>query len=97
MSKGDSGDNLVSLSAPRDSQEAHIWRAALEAQGIRCKVVGEQLAAGGLIGWHGEVPEVWVFERDRERALNVISELQQSAGQSEDLANSGQSDEDAGE
>jgi hypothetical protein len=84
MSERESGDRLVSLSAPRDSQEAQIWRAALEAQGIRCKVVGEQLAAGGLVGWHGEVPEVWVFERDRERALNVLKELQQSQGQNED-------------
>ena len=84
MSERESGDRLVSLSAPRDSQEAQIWQAALEAQGIRCKVVGEQLAAGGLVGWHGEVPEVWVFERDRERALNVLKELQQSQGQNED-------------
>jgi hypothetical protein len=81
MQQNDSGDRIVRLAKPRDSQEAELWRAALEAQGIRCRLVGDYLAAGGLVGWHAEVPEVWVFERDQERAAELLNELRQSQGQ----------------
>jgi hypothetical protein len=81
MQQNDSGDRIVCLVKPRDSQEAELCRAALEAQAIRCRVVGDLLAAGGLVGWHAEVPEVWVFERDLERATAALNTLRQSQGQ----------------
>jgi hypothetical protein len=77
MRQNDPNDRIVRLAEPRDSQEAVRWRAALEAQGIRCRVVGDQPAAAGLLG---EAPEVWVFESDLERATGVLNELRQSEG-----------------
>jgi hypothetical protein len=78
MQQNDPGDRIVRLAKPRDAQEAEFYRAALEAQGIPCRVVGNYLAAGGLVGWGAEVPELWVFERDVERATGVLNELRQS-------------------
>jgi hypothetical protein len=42
-------DDIVRLETASSPQQAHLWRQALEEQGIRCRVVGEYLGSFGLV------------------------------------------------
>jgi hypothetical protein len=64
-------DEIVCLATASTPVEAHVWREALEAEGIRCQVVGDYLDAGvGDIP--GIRPEVWVHHEDLERARAIL-------------------------
>ena len=60
---------LVTASSP---QEAHLWRQALEDEGIRCRVVGECLGTFGVVYPGHPVPELWVHQEDAERAQAIL-------------------------
>jgi hypothetical protein len=64
---------LVTASSPL---EAHLWRQALEDEGIRCQVVGEYLGGFGIVPPGHPVPELWVHRDDAERAQAVLEALQ---------------------
>jgi hypothetical protein len=65
------GDIVCLLTAVHPA-EAHLWRAALEDEGIECKVVGDYLDAA-----LGDVQcaraELWVHRADADRALEIIN------------------------
>ena len=65
-------DDIVCLARAADSTEASIWKQALEAEGIRCRVVGDHLE-----GMLGDLPrgqaEIWVFRQDLERGRAILS------------------------
>jgi hypothetical protein len=71
------GDLVVVATAVNPAQ-AHIYQQALEAAGIRCKVVGEYLDAG-----IGDIPgveaEVWVRQKDLARAQQILRQGQNRA------------------
>ena len=52
---------LVTAGSP---QEAHLWRQALEDEGVRCRVVGEYLGGFGVVCPGHPVPELWVRRFD---------------------------------
>ena len=60
-------DDVVRVATATNATEAHLWRQALEDEGIHAKVVGDLLDAS-----FGEMPgtraEVWVHRNDAERA-----------------------------
>ena len=56
----------------RSPQEAHLWRQALEDEGIRCRVVGEYLGSFGVVYPGQPVPELWVHKEDAERAQAIL-------------------------
>jgi hypothetical protein len=64
-------DDIVRLAKAFNPVQAHIWEQALTAEGIHCKVVGDYLDAG-----LGDVPgiraEIWVHQKDAERARQVL-------------------------
>jgi Putative prokaryotic signal transducing protein len=66
-------DDIVRLLTAPNPAQAHLWRAALEEEGIDAKVVGDYLDAG-----IGDIPgaqaELWVHSKDAERALAIINE-----------------------
>lgn len=65
-------DRIVRLATASNPQEAALWQQALEAEGIRCRVVGEMLGSFGVV-YPGPVqPEIWVFEGDVDRARTVL-------------------------
>jgi len=76
--------DLVRLAGAANPFEAHVWRQALEDEGIRCQVLGDYLDAG-----IGDVPgmmaEVWVGAADAARAEAILREHQ---GRSEQAARS---------
>jgi hypothetical protein len=65
-------DEIVCLVTADTPVQAHVWREALEAEGVRCQVVGDYLDAGV-----GDVPgiraEVWVHREDVDRAKAVLA------------------------
>jgi hypothetical protein len=65
-------DDIVRLARAANSVEANIWKQALEAEGVRCRVVGENLETA-----LGRLPpgqtEVWVFRDDVERARAILA------------------------
>jgi hypothetical protein len=67
-------DDIVRLVSAENPAQAHIWEQALQADGIRCKVVGDYLDAsfGDLPGLK---PEVWVRRRNVQRAEDVLNEI----------------------
>ena len=66
-------DDIVCLARAADSTEASIWKHALEAEGIRCRVVGGNLdAILGKIS-PGQA-EIWVFRQDLERGRAILAE-----------------------
>jgi hypothetical protein len=69
-------EEIVRLVTAGSPQEAHLWRQALEAEGIRCRVVGEYLGSLGVYPGHFAVPELWVHRGDVERARVVLDGLQ---------------------
>ncbi len=66
------GDNIVRLATAASPQEAALWQQALEAAGIRCRVVGDYLGSFGVVPPGHPVPEVWVFQRDADRAKAIL-------------------------
>ena len=78
--------DLVRLAAAANPFQAHIWQQALQAEGIRCQVLGDYLDAG-----IGDIPgmtaEVWVEPADAARA-EVILRQHQSGSRQEQETNS---------
>jgi hypothetical protein len=67
-------DEVVRAITAANYVQAHIWEQALRDAGVRCRVVGDELAAsvGGLPG----VPaEIWVHQEDLERAKQILEEV----------------------
>lgn len=71
-------DDIVRLATATNPQEAHIWRQALETEGIRCHVVGDYLDAG-LGDISGVRAEVWVHRDDLTRAEAVLRKGQEAS------------------
>src|SRR5262249_28246603 len=71
-------DEIVRLATAPNPIQAHIWEEALEAEGIRCKVVGDFLDAGV-----GDIPglsaEVWVHRTDLARAEEILRQGQEAS------------------
>jgi hypothetical protein len=74
-------DEIVHLASAVNPVEAHVWKQALDEEGIRSRVVGDYLDVG-----IGDVPglnaEVWVHKDDLERARLVLAELRKAAEES---------------
>jgi hypothetical protein len=70
------GDEIVRLVTANSPQQAHLWRQALEDEGIRCRVVGEYLGGFGIVPPGHPVPELWVHRKDAERASTILEGLQ---------------------
>lgn len=67
--------DVVCLARATSPQTAHVWRQALEAEGIYCKVVGDYLDAG--MGTLDTIPaEVWVRKSDVERARAILDTVE---------------------
>jgi hypothetical protein len=66
-------ENIICLAHASTPAEAHIWQNALEAEGIRCEVVGDFLDSG-IGDVPGVRPEIWVRQEDAERAREIIEE-----------------------
>lgn len=64
-------DDIVRLTKAPNPAAAHVWRQALEDEGIRCQVVGDYLEAG-LGDLPGLGPELWVHRDDLARAVEVL-------------------------
>lgn len=64
-------DDIVRLAAAPNPVAAHVWRQALEDEGIRCQVVGDYLEAG-LGDLPGLGAELWVHRDDLARAEEVL-------------------------
>ena len=71
-------DDVVRLMTAANPAEAHIVEQALRAEGISCRVVGDYLDAsfGDLPGLQ---PEIWVHQRDRARAEELLRDFQNQA------------------
>jgi hypothetical protein len=71
--------DLVRLATAVNPFQAHIWQQALQAEGIRCQVLGDYLDAGV-----GDIPgieaEVWVEAADLERAEAILRQHQERSG-----------------
>jgi hypothetical protein len=67
------GEEIVRLVTAGNPQEAHLWRQALEQEGIRCRVVGEYLGSFGVVPPGHPVPELWVHRDDAERAKTFLA------------------------
>ena len=74
--------DLVAVATAINPAQAHIYQQALEAAGIRCKVVGEFLDAG-----IGDIPgveaEVWVRQKDLARAEEILRQGQELSREEE--------------
>ena len=77
-------DEIVRLGSAGTLQEAYAWKDALDAEGIRCRVVGEFLTQGFGVGVPGMYPEVWVYGRDlaRARAALQVHQADSASGRS---------------
>ena len=74
-----SDSELVEVYRARDSQQAHLLRAALEDRGIRALVEGDLLqgALGGVpVGW-SSAPRLLVQAEDAGLAQQLIAEWEQ--------------------
>ena len=69
---GSADDRIVRLATASNPQEAALWQQALEAEGIRCRVVGETLGSFGVVYPGSVQPEIWVFESDVDRARAAL-------------------------
>ena len=76
-------NDLVRLTGAGNPMLAHIWRQALEDEGIRCQVLGDYLDAG-----IGDIPgmgaEVWVDPADAVRAEAILREHQSVSSDEQD-------------
>ncbi len=81
MAMQDLSEDVVRLATATNPAQAHIWEQALNAAGIRAKVVGDFLDAG-----IGDVPgitaELWVHREDVQRAEEVLRQGQEVAATS---------------
>jgi hypothetical protein len=68
------GDDVVRLVTASNPQEAHLWRQALEDQGIRCRV-DEYFGGFAVVPPAYPVPELWVHQEDAERAQSILNGL----------------------
>jgi hypothetical protein len=68
-------DEIVRLVTASSPQEAHLWRQALEGQGIPWRVVGEYLGGFGVVYPGHPVPELWVRLQDAQRAQAILEGL----------------------
>jgi len=70
---------VVRLATASDGLQADLWRQALEAEGIRCRVVGADIGILGdlLFGELGGAvqPEVWVLRPDADRGRQILTRL----------------------
>jgi Putative prokaryotic signal transducing protein len=75
--------DLVRLAAAANPFQAHIWQQALQAEGIRCQVLGDYLDAG-----IGDIPgmtaEVWVEPADVTRAETILRQHQSRSRQEQE-------------
>jgi hypothetical protein len=74
---GSAEDRVVRVATASDPQEAALWQQALQADGIRCRVVGETLGSFGVVYPGSVQPEIWVFESDIDRARTVLQNHRQ--------------------
>jgi hypothetical protein len=65
-------DRIVRLATASNPQQAALWQQALDSEGIHCRVVGETLGSFGVVYAGSVQPEIWVFERDVDRARKVL-------------------------
>jgi hypothetical protein len=65
-------EEIVRLGTAGSLQEAHLWRQALEDEGIRCRVVGEYLGSFGVVPPGHPVPELWVHKENSERGQAIL-------------------------
>jgi hypothetical protein len=72
-------DDIVRLATAPTPMLAHIWEQALNAEGIRCKVVGDYLDAG-LGDLPGLRAELWVHRADVARAEAILGQHPQGPG-----------------
>jgi hypothetical protein len=81
MSEPDPHAEVVRLATANDGLQAELWRQALEAEGIHCRVVGADVGVFGdllgQLGGGGSLPEVWVLRPDADRARQVLARLPQ--------------------
>ena len=65
---------IARLATAENPAMAHVWEEALQAESIRCMVVGDYLDAsfGDIPGLK---PELWVHRRDLLRAEAIINEV----------------------
>ena len=70
-------DDIIRVATARTPIEAHIWRQALETEGLRCEVVGDYLfsAEAGV----PYTPELWVRRRDADLARAILQVYQDAA------------------
>ena len=73
---------MARLAEAANSFQAHIWQQALQDEGIRCQVLGDDLYAG-IGGIPGIGAEVWVEAADLARAEAILDQHQ---GRSEKAA-----------
>jgi hypothetical protein len=71
MSQDLHADDIVRLATAPNPVQAHIWADALQAEGIRSKVVGDFLDAG-LGNIPGVSAELWVHKDDEGRARKIL-------------------------
>jgi len=76
----DDRKEMVRLATAPHPMQAHIWEQALQAEGIRCHVVGDYLDAGV-----GDIPgltaELWVDSADAARAEAILLEHEKPAAE----------------
>ncbi len=76
-------DSIVCVAHATTPTEAHIWQNALEEEEIQCQVVGDFLEAG-LGDLQGMRAEIWVHEKDLEKARQIIEYHQQNEPEDEE-------------
>lgn len=64
-------DDIVRLTKAPNPGQAAIWQQALEAEGIRCNVVGDYLEVG-FGDLTGLGAELWVHKDDVARAEAIL-------------------------
>jgi hypothetical protein len=86
-------DEVVRLATAPNPVVAHVWADALQAEGIRARVLGDYLEAS-LGDLSGTLPEIWVRRGDVPRAEEVLR--RELEGVPEGADDSGAEDEEAG-
>ena len=76
----DPQEDIVRLVTAPTPAQAHIWQQALQAEGIRCHVVGDYLDAG-LGDLPGMSAELWVHRDDLARAEEILRQGQIASGE----------------
>jgi len=73
MTNSEADEDIVRLATAPNPVQAHIWEQALRDAGIRCKVVGDYLAAsvGDIPGLY---PELWVHRDDLAGAQEILGQ-----------------------